>query len=381
MWRLLALCALLVQSTTKIKYLFTYNYDTQVEDLSGNGNHGEKPASGTSTAVNTPYGLYLDDQSVKLPPNSYAGAGVNNVIALSQDFSISMFLRYLEGPTGLFDRDLLSLERPGLGVPFHYLSIFQTFDISNGPPSFTLLANFGLIPSSLTSSTFSLSKAYLDKWYFFVVSVDSSTFTSNVQMCINGGTTLAMTHLSANSQDFSVNRLNGGDTKTIYYSFQFEDTAQPCSFFDGEFDLGSCSYVCFEGGESPFDVDTYKYDATGTDCGASCGNYGCVNSSPLECYTSTCPPVTYNDASCSSCYANSVKTPSSDSCSCKGGYTQIATHPLTCDCSTSVSTAYSNAICSNCFPHSIQDTTAGTCSCDSGYFNSASTSVVCSGKT
>jgi hypothetical protein len=155
-----------------------------------------------------------------------------------------------------------------------------------------------------------------------------------------------------------------------------------CGSYDGEFDLGgSCSYVCFEASATSLNVDTYQNDATGTNCGASCGNFGCVNSFPLECYTSTCPPATYNDASCNSCYANSVKTPgSSDSCSCRSGYTQTATYPLTCVCPTSVSTAYSNAICSNCFPHSIEDTTAGTCSCDSGYFNSDSTSVVCSGK-
>jgi hypothetical protein len=379
MWRLLALCALLVQSTTKIKYLFTYNYDTQVQDLSGNGNHGEKPASGTSGAVNTPYGLYLDKQSVQLPPNSYAGTGLNNVIASSQDFSCSVFLRYLAG-TGLLYSELLSFESPGFPFPLHYLSIVQPLDLLNYLPSFRLLANFVLTPSYLTSSDpFTLSKAYLDKWYFFVVSVDSSTFTSDVQMCINGGTARTMTHFS-NSQDFTNNRLNGSNTKAIYYSFQFEDTAQPCNFFDGEFDLGSCSYVCFEGGAAPFDVDKYKYDANGSDCGANCGDYGCVNSAPLECYTSTCPPVTYSDANCSSCYANSLKTPGSHSCLCKGEYTQTAAYPLTCDCPTSVSTVYSNAICSNCFLHSIEDTTAGTCSCDSGYFNSASTSVVCSGK-
>jgi hypothetical protein len=378
MSKLLLLCALLVQSTTKIKYLFTYNYDTLVQDLSGNGNHGKKPASGSSTAVNTPYGLYLDKKSVTLPPNAYGGIGTSNALTSSQSFASSQFIRYLPGNSGTIERGLMSFSD---STGASKLKLMQAPAPATSPPVFELSVKFSGPATSIQSSAYNLSKLYLDQWYFFVVSIDSHSPTTDATLCINGGTALTATHNSPNTQDFSTNKLNGLSTKAIYYSFQFEDTSQPCSFFDGSFDLGSCSYVCFEGGASPFSFDTYQYDATGTDCGASCINYGCVNSAPLECYTSTCPPPVYDDANCSSCYANSVKTTGADSCSCRSGYTQTAVHPLTCVCPSSVSTAYSNSICSSCFPHSIQDTTAGTCSCDSGYFNSALASVACSGKT
>jgi hypothetical protein len=64
----------------------------------------------------------------------------------------------------------------------------------------------------------------------------------------------------------------------------------------------------------PSNVDTYLYNTTRTDCGVGWGNFECVNSSPLDCYSSTNPPVTFDDA---------VAWPTSgaDSCSCSG-YTQ-----------------------------------------------------------
>jgi hypothetical protein len=260
------------------------------------------------------------------------------------------------------------------------LKLLQVPALETSPPVFELIVKFSGPATSIQSSAYNLSKLYVDQWYFFVVSIDSHSPTTDATLCINGGTALTATHNSPNTQDFLSNVLSGGNTRAIHYSFQFEDTALPCSFFDDGFGLGSCSYVCFEGGATPMNIDTYQSDTIGTDCGASCGNYGCVNSSPLECYTSTCPPAAYDDASCSSCYADSVKTTGADSCSCRSGYTQTAAHPLTCVCPSSGSAAYSSNICSSCFPHSIQDTTAGTCSCDSGYFNSVLASVVCSGK-
>jgi hypothetical protein len=200
-------------------------------------------------------------------------------------------------------------------------------------------------------------------------------------MCINGGATQTATHNHENTKDFNANTLNEAYTYAFYYSFQYEDTANACSFFDNSFDLGSCSYVCYQGGGVPCDVNTIEYDTTCTSCGSSCGNYGCVQASPLICYNSSCPPITYTDANCLACYANSEKTVGVDSCSCKAGFTQTAANPLTCtsSCST-VAADYAANNCPSCYANSYKDTGAGTCTCNAGYFNSSPTSVVCTGK-
>jgi hypothetical protein len=201
-------------------------------------------------------------------------------------------------------------------------------------------------------------------------------------MCINGGATQTATHNRVSTKDFNANTLNEGSTYAIYYSFQFENTANACSFFDNSFNLGgSCSYVCYQGGGVPCGVSTIQYDSTCTSCGSSCGNYGCVQASPLICFTSSCPPITYTDANCLACYANSAKTVGVDSCSCLAGYTQTVADPLTCGGScTTLAAIYTAALCSTCYSNSYTDSGAGTCTCNTGYFNTGAPSVVCTGK-
>jgi hypothetical protein len=198
MSKLLLLCTLLVQSTTKIKYLFTNNYNTQVQYLSGNANHGTKQAIGSSTTVNTPYGLYLDQQVLYIPPNTVA---LNEVINSSEDFSLSMFVRYLPGLTGNIERGLFTFANSSAS---HVVQLKQQAAVATAAPVSVLSVNFGAAVTLVTSSTYALSKLYLDQWYFFVVSIDSH---STPLMSHSAPTALTATLNSPKTQDISSNHL------------------------------------------------------------------------------------------------------------------------------------------------------------------------------
>jgi hypothetical protein len=231
---------MLVQSTTKIKYLFTHNYNTLVQDLSGNGNHGEKQASVSSTTVNTPYGLYLNLATLLLPPNVHAGSGNSNVLNSSEDMSFAVFFNFFPGIDGNSQRSVVRLQS-GNTVRTR---LFQDTALNSAAPSFTSFIQFSGSSKSIVSSSYALCKDYADKWYFIVVSVDSMTSSTDLSMCINGQSLGTVSYAYANPRDFNDNFLNSISTKVIYYSFQLEDTALPCSFFDDGFDLGSCSRCC-----------------------------------------------------------------------------------------------------------------------------------------
>jgi hypothetical protein len=365
-------------SCSKILYDFTINYNTQVNDSSGNSNHGLKTAIGSATSVNTPYGLYLQGDEVGLPPNTYAGSGISNVVNSSDDFSMSVFVRFLQGKNGKHARPIVTFK----SGKTTRLQLQQPAALNTAAPVFELTVDLGGTVTTLTSATYTLSKLYADQWYFFVISVDSQIGSSLVSMCINGGAAQSATHNQVNPKDFSANTLNEASTYATYYSFQFEDTANVCSFFGNRFDLGgSCTYVCYEGGGVPCNVNTIQFDTTCTSCGASCGNYGCVQASPLICYDSSCPPATYTDANCNACYANSGKTVGVDSCSCLNLYTQTVANPLTCVSScTTVATVYTANLCPTCYTDSYNDAGNGTCTCNTGYFNAGAPSVVCTGE-
>jgi hypothetical protein len=290
-----------------------------------------------------------------------------------------LFVRYIQGLAGLQARPLITLKSGSTARLT--LGTASGFNIAN--PALQLTVDFGGTGPNLVSATYLLSKPYLDKWYFIVISVDSQTGsgTSIISMCINGGATQTMTHTAENTKDFNANTLNGAYTKAIYYSFQYEDTANTCSFFDNSFDLGgSCSYVCYQGGGVPCGVDTIQYDTTCTSCSTNCGNYGCVQYSPLICYNTICPPSTYTDANCNSCYANSKKTVGVNSCSCSAGFAQTAANPLTCSACGTVAAVYAANSCPSCYADSYNDAVGLTCTCNAGYFNSSPSSVVCTGK-
>lgn len=89
-WRLVAFLALFVRSDLLVHYLFDSNYDTIVEDRSGNLNVGQKFDISTSGVVNTPYGLYLNNQYLKLPNNLY-----DNTFPYTTSFTMTLFFRLL----------------------------------------------------------------------------------------------------------------------------------------------------------------------------------------------------------------------------------------------------------------------------------------------
>jgi hypothetical protein len=106
----LLFAAKLIQAQV-ISYDFTYNYDVKVTDSSAFQCHGEKPSIGSSTAVNTPYGLYLNGGIVKLPQNTQNGAACNSLTLSYSYFSVTMFVRYLAGIAGTYPRELFTIAR------------------------------------------------------------------------------------------------------------------------------------------------------------------------------------------------------------------------------------------------------------------------------
>jgi hypothetical protein len=366
------LCYQLVFGATNIRYDFSHNYDTQVDDLTASLNHGEKPAIGTATAVNTPYGLYLDGTTVKLPMNTYRTTNAD--IISRDDIAMSLFVRYLPGATGTFPRELITFKSSGGETR---LQLRQQSANQSAAPKFELSVDFGSGATTITTGPLILSK-----WFFFAIRLEShsSDNDSDLYMCVNGGSTLTVHNNHKSTQDFTDNYLNGSNTKAIYYAYRFDDTDTDCSGFSSEFHTGG-SYVLYEGRGVPCDTDSYTYDASCADCTTLCGVYGCVNLSISLCYNTSCPPGTVNDAFCLSCYANSQKTYGDNSCSCTTDYTQTDTNPLVCTstCST-VAADYAANNCPSCYANSYNDVGAGTCTCDAGYFNSGAPSVVCTGK-
>jgi hypothetical protein len=142
----------LASCSTKILYDFATNYNTQIDDSSGNSNHGQKVAIGSATTVNTPYGLYLKGSTVDLPPNSYAGSGTSNVLNSSDDFSMAVFLRFIKGKVGVNPRPIITLKSGGTTR----LQLGETTSKSVDPPVFELTANFGGTATTLTSATYVL---------------------------------------------------------------------------------------------------------------------------------------------------------------------------------------------------------------------------------
>jgi hypothetical protein len=367
------LCCQLVFGATKIRYDFSHNYNTQVDDLTGSLNHGEKPAIGSTTAVNTPYGLYLDGTTVKLPVNTYRATSTD--MNFDNDIAMSLFVRYLPGATGTFPRELITFKNAG-GVP--RLQLRQQSATETAAPTFELSVDFGSGVTTITTGPYALSK-----WYFFVITLHGHSVTndSDLDMCVNGGSTLTVHNTHDSTMDFTDNYLNGSNTKAIYYAYRFDDVDTNCLGFSSEFDTGG-SYVLYEGGGVPCNTDSYTYDASCVDCTALCGVYGCVKLSISLCYNTSCPPGTVNTANCLFCYTNSEKkTSGANSCSCMTGYTQTDTNPLVCTspCST-VAVVYAANNCPSCYANSYNDAVGLTCTCNAGYFNSSPSSVVCTGK-
>lgn len=94
------------QGEEYIDYRLQYNYGTRVHDWSDKQNYGENSGFGTSQAIYTPYGLYLNQQVVKLPPNAIRS---QNFVVNENRIGFLMYFRYLQGTSGNLERELLTL--------------------------------------------------------------------------------------------------------------------------------------------------------------------------------------------------------------------------------------------------------------------------------
>jgi len=110
-----------------VRHSFQYNYDTDVPDLSNSyyKEKSKKPASGTSGAVNTPFGLYLDGLVVELPPNGLNWGSDDQIMNYSNDFSMTLFVRLLLIDASL-SRELLTLKNgEDILIRLRDISFFQ----------------------------------------------------------------------------------------------------------------------------------------------------------------------------------------------------------------------------------------------------------------
>jgi hypothetical protein len=188
---------------------------------------------------------------------------------------------------------------------------------------------------------------------------------------------LSITRSTTGKGDTNDNYLGGVNTHVILYRFIYTDTNLGCS--TPIYDFTAVPPFC--------NADSATYDYECNDCSSACGNYGCVQDSPLKCWTSTCPPSSYSDSTCLGCYANSHKKSGEDVCECDTGITKTADYPLTCQsklhsaCSGALlTTLATSSSCSSCYANSIEG--GGTCVCDSGsvQLTRSTTSLTCISK-
>jgi hypothetical protein len=314
-----------------IDYRFYYNYDIQVYDWSGNNNHGVKPARGTSSAVNTPYGLYLDGLTVALPPNSQS----SSTQMQSRDLRFKLLYRYLPGVQGTVPREILSLKN-GSNIR---LQLRQQSASEASSPTFELEYRVGGTTFIETSNaSYSLSKANTGKWYFIRIQINSAESTTNLELCINGIVSLSASKSGSFDNDWSTNYLGGVNTRAILYFLQIYSSLSSayCSSTGYQSANGSpCSYMCPSVDYLSPDTDGVTLDYEGDDCASSCHNYGCVQDSPLTCWTDSCPPTARTDAACEACYPNtrdnsSDKAEHAPECKCNAGAYRALQYPLTC---------------------------------------------------
>jgi hypothetical protein len=337
MW---AIAFLLVSSCLgddDIEYRLWYNYDVEVYDWNGNGAHGQKPAIGTGTAVNTPYGLYLSGKTVVLPPNSESSS---KVMQDYKNFSVRLIMRYVPGVSGSVPREIISLQK-GSNIR---LQLRQQSANVGSSPTFELEYRVGG-----TTYTTPVSGSYaLSKWYYFQISVNRhiDLLTTDIDLCVNDSVKLSVSRGMFLDYDWDTNTLGGSGTKGIYYWFYYDhQMADYCngsssgstSHFVTSASGSPCSYVCPSSDYHICNTDGVTLDYDCSNCSTSCGNYGCVQNSPLTCWTKSCPPSGRNNADCSGCYAHSWDNHASSEahapeCKCASNYYMSAQYPLTCLC-------------------------------------------------
>lgn len=375
-------CCLCAANGIFFNYKFYFNYNDQVYDWSTREQTGEKPVSGSTTAVNTPFGLYLEGTTVRLPPNAFFTSGTTDIINTYSSFSHGLFVKILPGLPGNVPREILTLASSS-GLRFQ---MRQAQDLESASQvTFELETNFGT-SATFTSSSYSQSKPHTDKWFYLSAQTfyNSSIDQSRSKICINQGSAFSANQAGQFPKDTVNNYLNGANTRAIYYDYEYVNIAPACTVGDSSkfttvAAVGSCSYICFADGSIPCDADSYSYDEDCESCGSSCAEFGCVVNG-AECYTPTCPPWDYTSSTCESCYPNSEKG-TGFSCVCKAGYTTTSLHPLTCydPACDSLATAAAANKCSACFSNS--QTSGSTCVCLLNYFaaSASASQLTCTG--
>jgi hypothetical protein len=333
---LLLVSSCLGDSNNDIEYKLWYNYDIEVYDWQGKTFHGQKPARGTSVAVNTPYGLYLDGQTVVLPPNLKSSS---TIMKDHDDFTLRLIMRYIPGVPGIVSREIISLKKDSdIRLQLRQQSASETSSLT-----FELESSVGGTPfTQIATDSYAQSKTYLGKWYYFQISVERNEGSISIKLCINDTQMISRTVSAGSNYDWSSNTLGGSNTKGIYYWFYFHDNqSDSCngsgdtSYFVTTARETPCSYVCPSSNYLICDTDGVTLDYECDNCSASCGNYGCVQDSPSTCWTADCPPSGRTDELCARCYAGSLDNHSSSSahaseCKCASDYYRSTKYPLTC---------------------------------------------------
>jgi hypothetical protein len=327
--RVIWLALLLAGGHLLIDYRLNNNSDGKVIDLSGNNNHGQIPARGTASAVITPYGLYLDGELIKLPPNGYTESS----LIFYPPFSMSCLVRLLSEASSSVPREIISFK---LGSSTR-LQLRQISQEESGSLYLELVYVLDGLPYTSTLIPFEPSKANLENWFYFVISVvdynEYADYHTSVTLSVNGVSMFSDIRNGDISGNFDDNSLNGPTTKAIYYSFRYSDEEALCSGYVGDFSLTdaqglSCAYACTGDKQRLCSSDTFTSDFECDVCPSTCGNYGCMQDSPLACWSADCPPASVTSSSCRQCYANAKS--SDGKCVCEAKFVQVSEHPLTC---------------------------------------------------
>lgn len=132
------------------------------------------------------------------------------------------------------------------------------------------------------------------------------------------------------ARDWTNNYIGGSKTASIFYKIRSNSPGNLCNteFYTLTLSGSPCNYVCLSN-QALCEADSSNFDYECNQCNGCPSGYGCVRSSPLTCWTSTCPPWPFNNDNCESCYPHS-KSISDKKCGCDNGYYQSQINPLIC---------------------------------------------------
>jgi hypothetical protein len=380
---------LLASAQLKIRYAFNKIYDTQIIDLSHNGNHAVKDAPGGSKMINTPSGLYLSRIQLTLPPNIYSAS-----FPAASTCTSSVFVRFFKS-NATFPRNFINL----LNVRIRDDSTGTQVD----PRKYSAYA-------VLTSGQLKIITAaeYPNEvWVFLAASVEYDGVTSTFKLYVNNaqvGVATGPGQLVPNANPY----LNGSDTECIYYEFRYDWGALSLSDMQGTlFNMGTtCSdnvNACFAEGTSlcnsnnayHFDINCAACTITDYACKDQVTRYeaesGCTEGvanpdgsclyptegdfCPVECRVCESSSECLCDATCQLCNADvcllcrdPAASPQGQVCTCKiGFYDGDPTQSQDCQpCSPQCSTCDDALKCLSCVDLHAE-AVHGVCTCKEGF--------------